>query len=524
MVAQPEDPSRPTAVTITVTGNTDLGDVDIPSEWSQIRFFTDTPGSTTARATQNATFNAVAIGGNNGTSMILNDVRINFTGNQYSYIGNFTEREHTTALTPFYPTYNWNNVQIEGDVNDLSVGNTVDAQVFFNVFSGAVDNSSQFNNVSFWNNVDLTAPETTRGGTWQTTTNATYSNILFGPFGTALNQTRNTTSRMIARYANQGRGDLTPSNHAGLVSNLDFRSLQQINIATLGTSANNLDWFIDVDSNANVYFMNWLPGNPAARRTYTFSNIFNGNIVNLTAESTAGRPATGTFVLTFPPANDITDAARDYIVAQTPTGTRRMEFWAGRDGGTGPIMRYSINSTADINPVADGTLANRVNIPLTGNTETGALPSPNTINHIRCFNENNVEIALIALTQVGAQAHVCTATNQLPNTSFDTVDNNHIYTFTETQIDTGVYDLITPWSITAQPRRIGSRVHTHNGNALMFRQLHFDQVGNRNTAPDSNPRTYSTNIPAPSTQTYRKYSWRQQTNNYSASTFGNKSW
>ena len=204
-----------------------------------------------------------------------------------------------------------------------------------------------------------------------------------------------------------------------------------------------------------------------------------------------------------------------------------MEFWAGREAGAdnasalAPVMRYSVNSTVDIVPVADGSLANRVLIPVTGNTETGALPSPNTINHVRCFNENNVEIALIALTQAGAQAHVCTATNQLPNVSFTDTDTNHIYTFSQSQLDNGVYDLRTPWSLTSEPARIGSRTHQHNlAGKLMFRQLHFDQVGNRDTAADSNPRVYSTDIPAPQAQMYRKYSWRQQTNNYNASTFG----
>ena len=149
-------------------------------------------------------------------------------------------------------------------------------ECFFNLYPGCIDDMSTFANVSFWNGESL-ASGFARGGTWQTTSNAIYSNTIFGPFGTELNAPR-PNSRMFGRFANQGRTDITATNHSGLSTNLDFRALQEID--TTVTSSNTLNWHLDIDSGSNIYFVNWLPGRPLSFGTHRFTNLFNSNAVS----------------------------------------------------------------------------------------------------------------------------------------------------------------------------------------------------------------------------------------------------
>ena len=252
-------------VTYTTTGNTELGTLpSLPIFIDRVRNFTTAGVEVTGTV-----FGAVAtaLGGSNGTSFLWDNVRVLYSGRSYNFIGNFHAR--TAGL----PTYTWNDVRIEGQVD------TTTASSFLSFFSGAVDNSSTFNNVSFWNR-ETVASGDARGGTWQTTTNGIYNNTIMGPFGNQLNGVE--TSRMIIRFANQGRTDRSITNHAGLSTNFDMRALGQVQASDLTSLTGavqpaNLNWFIDVDTGGRMYFINWLPGRPAtdAINNFTFSSIFN---------------------------------------------------------------------------------------------------------------------------------------------------------------------------------------------------------------------------------------------------------
>ena len=252
-------------VTYTTTGNTETGPLSFPIFIDRIRNFTTAGTEVTATILGGV---STAIGGSNGTSFNFDNVRVLYSGRAYNFIGNFHAR--TAGL----PTYTWNDVRLEGEV-DTTTGTS-----FLNIFSGAVDNASSFNNVSFWNRETIASGDA-RGGTWQTTTNNVYNNTVVGPFGTQLEGVQ--TSRMIARFANQGRTDRSITNHAGLSSNYDMRSLGGVQASNLTNLTGailpaNLNWFIDVDTGGRMYFLNWLPGRPNADaiNNFTFSSIFNG--------------------------------------------------------------------------------------------------------------------------------------------------------------------------------------------------------------------------------------------------------
>ena len=250
-------------VTLTLTGNTETAALGtFPQFVSRINTANTIGGPTSPlRAAASA---AGALGGSNGTSLLFDDVRFSYVGNVYNFIGNFHAR------TAGAPLYTWNNVQFEGDIDD---GNGIS---FLSMFSGSVDNASTFNNVSFWNRINLGAGGI-KGGTWQTTSNNVYNNTLLGPFGNQLNDVA--ISRMLFRFANQGRTDRGITNHAGLATNFDFRSVGQVTGSTVA-NASTLNWFIDVDTGARIYFINWLPGRPQSSNNFTFSNIFNASSGN----------------------------------------------------------------------------------------------------------------------------------------------------------------------------------------------------------------------------------------------------
>ena len=200
-----------------------------------------------------------SIGGSNALSCTFTDVKHLFSTQSYSFMGNFHGRVTN-------PTYIWNGFQVEGDVD---IGT---ARCFLNWFTGAINRTnSQFNNVSFWNNQ---AGAAAKGGTWQTTTGTIYNNTLVGPFGTEFNNITN--FRLLARFANQGDTAITQTNHAGLATNYDFRSLGQITTAAV-TNAASYHWAIDVDTGGHIYFINWLPGRPEVSANFGFANIFNSD-------------------------------------------------------------------------------------------------------------------------------------------------------------------------------------------------------------------------------------------------------
>ena len=200
------------------------------------------------------------IGGSSPLAHTWRNTRVSYTGPTYCYFGNFHARD--AGL----PTYSWNNVEFEGDVDAIT------GEAFISPFTGAIDlGTSQFNDVSFWNGFTLASGDA-RGGIWQTTTGAIYNNTLLGPFGTPLNG--RVRQRMLARFANQGNvggaTGLSLTNHAGLATNYDMRSLGQITAAQLSGVTNpasgntSLQWYIDLDTAANIWFINPLWGRPAS--------------------------------------------------------------------------------------------------------------------------------------------------------------------------------------------------------------------------------------------------------------------
>ena len=197
--------------------------------------------------TPNITYPNTLIGGSSPLSHIWRNTRVSYTGPVYSFFGNFAAR--TAGL----PTYQWTDIEFEGDV-DAATG-----EAFISPFTGAINlGMSSFSNVSFWNGFTLASGDA-RGGIWQSTSGAIYNNTLLGPFGTALNS--EPRQRMIARFANQGNtgtSGLSLANHAGLATNYDMRSLGQITAAQLSgvTTPGTLQWFIDIDTAANMWFVN----------------------------------------------------------------------------------------------------------------------------------------------------------------------------------------------------------------------------------------------------------------------------
>ena len=199
---------------------------------------------------------ATAGGGNANNSRTLRRSNIILDRTAYTLLGNWSSR---TTL----PTWVLDDFTMSGLVDEAT------ASVGASIFTGAINANSSFNNVNFWNGIDL--GDGARGGVWQTTTGQIYNNSLLGPFGNRLNNT--STSRMIARFANQGNTALTQAAHTGLATNYDFRSISQID-ASVGIATS--DWFIDIDTGGHIAFLNWLPGEATGVNNWGFTNIFNG--------------------------------------------------------------------------------------------------------------------------------------------------------------------------------------------------------------------------------------------------------
>ena len=198
---------------------------------------------------------ATAGGGNAATSRTFRRSNLILDRTAYTLLGNWSNRATN-------PTWILDDFVMSGLVDETF------AAVGASLFTGAISNTSSFNNVAFWNGIDL--GDGARGGVWQTTTGQIYNNSLLGPFGNQLNSTA--TSRMIARFANQGNNPLTQASHTGLATNYDFRALSQISPAT---GLNTTNWFIDVDTAGHIAFLNWLPGAATGVNNFGFTNIFN---------------------------------------------------------------------------------------------------------------------------------------------------------------------------------------------------------------------------------------------------------
>ena len=476
--------------TFTLVGNTFTTNPTIPGFYDQIRFYTDQGANTEITSIrQDGEFGSNTIGGSMGTSLNWRNVNFLYTGDAYGFIGNFHNR------TGGNPTYTWNNVNIEGNINRST------AESFFNIFSGALNDASVFNNVSFWNGEPLTSTGI-RGSTWQTTSNTIYANTLFGPFGTEFNGVSN--ARMIARYANQGRADLTATNHTGLVTNLDFRSLQQVDTSVAGSANHN--WFFDIDTLANVWFVNWLPGRPLSYATHRFVNLFNRTTASLPLPrvTDAARTATSARIV----GNDTFAALT--IADQFPiSGVRTVNYLDRSAADLSPSLTF--NSTSDITLTRDG---NNIIYTLVGNTGPTGTITAFGYNVVQCLDENGRTLAWISVSEHGAQASVVVATNQIPSPS-NTADTEHVYTFNSSSLDNGVFVRPTVWTVSDRPLpQIDSFYNHQNDMHLFFRTQHFNRLGRATSTRVPTTAGLFEDIDQLPTPEYRKYSWLQQTENY----------
>ena len=224
-----------------------------------------------------------ALGGSTPLAWQMEDVTYYQSGTLYRTIGNWHDR---TIL----PTYIWDNFIVSGDVDQAT------AQVGINFFTGAVHADSSFSGVQMWNGEPLGAGA--RGGGWQTTSAAIYDRNLVGPFGTALN---GADLRVITRFANVNP-DFTVSNHTGLATNMDFRSLNQVTTALVPTS-NTLSFILE-HGVGNMAFINWLPGQPQNAERTGFDSRYGAGFAQVfigTNPSLANPVGTdGDHLLTFP--------------------------------------------------------------------------------------------------------------------------------------------------------------------------------------------------------------------------------
>ena len=100
------------------------------------------------------------------------------------------------------------------------------------------------------------------------------------------------------------------------------------------------------------------------------------------------------------------------------------------------------------------------------------------------------------------------------------MDTEHLYTFTEAEVNAGVYDLHPTWLPNTAPTRIRNQYHQHRvladgvQRALMFTNQHVNYIGNA-VGTGSSPvlTNFSTAINILEAPTYRKYSWHQQPDN-----------
>ena len=199
------------------------------------------------------------------------------------------------------PTWDLANVNIESDLvpnRNLFVG--------FNMFLGNV-NIDRFDEVSFWNGVDLqtsinSATANTaldrwaliKGGVPQLNPVGVFSGTVIGPMGTVLNNDSNDLfGRTFLRLAPQNFTIPAPvsqtvntNNHCGFLLNTDFRALSQITsqrvgtadseLATISTNLNVLRWQLVVDGETNAWLVNPLVGRPDGQAgILTISSYFN---------------------------------------------------------------------------------------------------------------------------------------------------------------------------------------------------------------------------------------------------------
>ena len=192
---------------------------------------------------------ASAIGGSDNLSYDWTNVRVLFTNQGfYRYFGSDSTR------STGQPTVNWNNVELWGDTTNNFAAL---AAVFTNINSNSVISGVSLTNGEAVGSADL------KGAILQGDGRLSWPNVTLGPLSTPFNG--NTDAQLIMRFA---AGQTPVTDHIGIVSNLDFRSMNDLT----GVSTSN--YIMDIDAGAHVAFVNWLPGQPTTFNSNGFVSNF----------------------------------------------------------------------------------------------------------------------------------------------------------------------------------------------------------------------------------------------------------
>ena len=170
---------------------------------------------------------------------------------------------------------NWNNVNLYFDTGANNISVTT------RCFIGTITPDSTLNNIRFWNG--LTGDDT-KGARPEFGSVTILNNLLVGPV--AVPDTATIFS--FFRYSNSG-GNIngaaaSPFNHWGCNANLDYRNVNQFNVA--GSQVT-----LKFDNNSHVAFINPLQGVPAASANFGYNNEYN---------TTSNDPRAHMFVATNP--------------------------------------------------------------------------------------------------------------------------------------------------------------------------------------------------------------------------------
>ena len=223
---------------------------------------TGASNATVAVGTYRASNSVVVIDGqalnrnsiNNRTASIFDTVDFFKTNTVYGVFGHFG------TGTP--STQTWNNVRLLGDL-------AANGQCGLSIYYANISDDSVFNNLSLWNGLDLLTGDA-KAGQIQNSSRANYDSPLFGPAFIVFNSIPN--ANLLVRFANQGAGVASSStrfNHQGCLANPDFRAWQQLNDDTG-------QFFIDLDTGANIAIVNPLMGQPHRSANFYQTSVFNG--------------------------------------------------------------------------------------------------------------------------------------------------------------------------------------------------------------------------------------------------------
>ena len=192
---------------------------------------------------------ASGIGGSDNIGYDWTNVRVLFTNQGiYRYFGS----DHTRTIGQ--PVVNWNNVELWGDTTNNTAAL---AAVFTDIHTSSVISGVSLTNGEAVGSANL------KGAILQGDGRLSWPNVTLGPLSTSFNGVG--AAQLFMRFA---AGNVTVTSHIGVVSNLDFRSMNNL----AGDAANN--YIMDIDAGAHVAFINWLPGQPIASNSNGFVSNF----------------------------------------------------------------------------------------------------------------------------------------------------------------------------------------------------------------------------------------------------------